>query len=282
MDTMILIKHWKRLFIIFVLAFCAFLLPRVALNFFYYPDNHYYGYRPDIFERVDFTAKDGTHLTGWFIPSTKAHPLEAIATVIHAHGNAGNMTAHWPLVSWLPERNFNVFMFDYRGFGDSEGKPTPEGLCDDTESAIDYVRQREDIDPERLVLLGQSLGGNNVIAAVGRGDRQGIKAIAIDSTFLSYSASANDAVPGIGYLLDNSYSAERYIASLSPIPLLLLHGTDDHVIATYHTEKLFELAAAPKQKIIIPGGKHIDAFTPRHGDIYRDKLVEFYRSALAH
>ncbi|WP_414164524.1 alpha/beta hydrolase [Superficieibacter sp. BNK-5] len=282
MDTMILIKHWKRLFIIFVLTFCAFLLPRVALNFFYYPDNHYYGYRPDIFERVEFTAKDGTHLTGWFIPSTKAPPLEANATVIHAHGNAGNMTAHWPLVSWLPERNFNVFMFDYRGFGDSEGKPTPEGLCDDTESAIDYVRQREDIDPERLVLLGQSLGGNNVIAAVGRGDRQGIKAIAIDSTFLSYSASANDAVPGIGFLLDDDYSAQRYIASLSPIPLLLLHGTDDHVIATYHTEKLFELAAEPKQKIIIPGGKHIDAFASRHGDTYRNKLVEFYLSALAH
>lgn len=282
MDTMSLIKHWKRLFIIFVLAFCAFLLPRVALNFFYYPDNHYYGYRPDIFERVDFTAKDGTHLTGWFIPSTKAHPHDAIATVIHAHGNAGNMTAHWPLVSWLPERNFNVFMFDYRGFGDSQGKPTPEGLCDDTESAIDYVRQREDIDPERLVLLGQSLGGNNLIAAVGRGDRQGIKAIAIDSTFLSYSASASDVVPGIGFLLDDEYSAERYIASLSPIPLLLLHGTDDHVIATRHTEKLFALAGAPKQKIIIPGGRHIDAFTSRHGDVYRDKLVAFYLSALAH
>nr|WP_245880247.1 alpha/beta hydrolase [Superficieibacter electus] len=273
-------KHWKRFFILFILVICVWLLPRVALNFFYYPDNHFYGYRPDIFERVDFTAKDGTHLTGWFIPSTQSNPHDAIATVIHAHGNAGNMTAHWPLVSWLPDRDFNLFMFDYRGYGDSEGTPTPEGLCDDTDSAINYVRQREDVDPNRLVLLGQSLGGNNMIAAVGRGNRQGIKAIAIDSTFLSYSASANDAVPGIGYLLHNDFSAERYIASLSPIPLLLLHGTDDHVIATWHTEKLFDLASEPKQKIIIPGGKHIDVFTSRHGDLYRDKLVEFYRSAL--
>lgn len=77
--------------------------------------------------------------------------------MIHVHGNAGNMSAHWPLVSWLPERNVNLFMFDYRGFGESEGTPSQEGLQDDTKSAIDYVRHRDDVNPERLVLLGQSL-----------------------------------------------------------------------------------------------------------------------------
>ncbi len=87
--------------------------------------------------------------------------------MIHVHGNAGNMSAHWPLVSWLPERNVNLFMFDYRGFGESEGTPSQEGLLDDTKSAIDYVRHRADVNPERTVLLGQSTGGNNVLAAVG-------------------------------------------------------------------------------------------------------------------
>lgn len=54
--------------------------------------------------------------------------------MIHVHGNAGNMSAHWPLVSWLPERNVNLFMFDYRGFGESEGTPSQEGLLDDTKA----------------------------------------------------------------------------------------------------------------------------------------------------
>ncbi|MBD3969552.1 alpha/beta hydrolase, partial [Xanthomonas citri pv. citri] len=83
---------------------------------------------------------DGTRLQGWFIPSSTGPADNAIATIIHAHGNAGNMSAHWPLVSWLPERNFNVFMFDYRGFGKSKGTPSQAGLLDDTQSAINVVR----------------------------------------------------------------------------------------------------------------------------------------------
>lgn len=122
----------------------------------YYPDNKVYGPTPAEAESITFTAKDGTHLHGWFIPTAFGRPENAVATVIHAHGNAGNMSAHWPLVSWLPERNVNLFMFDYRGFGESEGTPSQEGLLDDTKSAIDYVRHRADVNPERPVLLGQS------------------------------------------------------------------------------------------------------------------------------
>ncbi len=69
------------------------------------------------------------------------------------------MPAHWPLVSWLPERNFNVFMFDYRGFGKSKGTPSQAGLLDDTQSAINVVRHRSDVNPQRLVLFGRVLAG---------------------------------------------------------------------------------------------------------------------------
>ncbi|KKO34267.1 hypothetical protein XA41_09405, partial [Escherichia coli] len=149
----------KILFILFVVAFCVYLVPRVAINFFYYPDDKIYGPDPWSAESVEFTAKDGTRLQGWFIPSSTGPADNAIATIIHAHGNAGNMSAHWPLVSWLPERNFNVFMFDYRGFGKSKGTPSQAGLLDDTQSAINVVRHRSDVNPQRLVLFGQSIGG---------------------------------------------------------------------------------------------------------------------------
>ena len=158
-----------------VVAFCIYLIPRIAINFFYYPDDKIYGPEPWSAESVEFTAKDGTHLQGWFIPSSTGPADNAIATIIHAHGNAGNMSAHWPLVSWLPERNFNVFMFDYRGFGKSKGTPSQAGLLDDTQSAINVVRHRSDVNPQRLVLFGQSIGGANILDVVGQGDREGIQ-----------------------------------------------------------------------------------------------------------
>lgn len=142
----------KSLFILFIIVVCIYLLPRVAINAFYYPDNKVYGPPPAEAESITFTAKDGTHLHGWFIPTAFGRPENAVATVIHVHGNAGNMSAHWPLVSWLPERNVNLFMFDYRGFGESEGTPSQEGLQDDTKSAIDY---ESGSDGRRTHLLGR-------------------------------------------------------------------------------------------------------------------------------
>ena len=270
----------KIVFILFVILFCVYLIPRIAINFFYYPDDKIYGPDPWSAESVEFTAKDGTRLHGWFIPSATGPAENAIATVIHAHGNAGNMSAHWSLVSWLPERNFNVFMFDYRGFGKSKGRPSQAGLLDDTQSAINVVRHRSDVNPQRLVLFGQSIGGANMVSALGNGDREGIRAVILDSTFASYSSIANQMIPGSGFFMDDSYNAERFIAEVSPIPVLIIHGKADRVIPWEQSERLYDLTREPKQKIILPDGEHIDAFSERHGGVYRDQMVNFILNAL--
>lgn len=270
----------KIVFILFVILFCVYLIPRIAINFFYYPDDKIYGPDPWSAESVEFTAKDGTRLHGWFIPSATGPAENAIATVIHAHGNAGNMSAHWPLVSWLPERNFNVFMFDYRGFGKSKGRPSQAGLLDDTQSAINVVRHRSDVNPQRLVLFGQSIGGANMVSALGNGDREGIRAVILDSTFASYSSIANQMIPGSGFFMDDSYNAERFIAEVSPIPVLIIHGKADRVIPWEQSERLYDLTREPKQKINLPDGEHIDAFSERHGGVYRDQMVNFILNAL--
>ncbi|BED96939.1 alpha/beta hydrolase [Escherichia fergusonii] len=270
----------KIVFILFVILFCVYLIPRIAINFFYYPDDKIYGPDPWSAESVEFTAKDGTRLHGWFIPSATGPAENAIATVIHAHGNAGNMSAHWPLVSWLPERNFNVFMFDYRGFGKSKGRPSQAGLLDDTQSAINVVRHRSDVNPQRLVLFGQSIGGANMVSALGNGDREGIRAVILDSTFASYSSIANQMIPGSGFFMDDSYNAERFIAEVSPIPVLIIHGKADRVIPWEQGERLYDLTREPKQKINLPDGEHIDAFSERHGGVYRDQMVNFILNAL--
>lgn len=270
----------KIVFILFVILFCVYLIPRIAINFFYYPDDKIYGPDPWSAESVEFTAKDGTRLHGWFIPSATGPAENAIATVIHAHGNAGNMSAHWPLVSWLPERNFNIFMFDYRGFGKSKGRPSQAGLLDDTQSAINVVRHRSDVNPQRLVLFGQSIGGANMVSALGNGDREGIRAVILDSTFASYSSIANQMIPGSGFFMDDSYNAERFIAEVSPIPVLIIHGKANRVIPWEQSERLYDLTREPKQKIILPDGEHIDAFSERHGGVYRDQMVNFILNAL--
>lgn len=270
----------KIVFILFVILFCVYLIPRIAINFFYYPDDKIYGPDPWSAESVEFTAKDGTRLHGWFIPSATGPAENAIATVIHAHGNAGNMSAHWPLVSWLPERNFNVFMFDYRGFGKSKGRPSQAGLLDDTQSAINVVRHRSDVNPQRLVLFGQSIGGANMVSALGNGDREGIRAVILDSAFASYSSIANQMIPGSGFFMDDSYNAERFIAEVSPIPVLIIHGKADRVIPWEQGERLYDLTREPKQKINLPDGEHIDAFSERHGGVYRDQMVNFILNAL--
>ncbi|MCL2872468.1 MAG: alpha/beta hydrolase [Betaproteobacteria bacterium] len=265
--------------------FCALSLSGCLIDsVFYHPSQIDYGNPGQEglkYEAVHFVSRDGTQLSGWFLPAANiADPRHAKGTVIHVHGNAENVSAHWPLVGWLPLRGYNVLMFDYRGFGQSKGAPEPKGAFEDTQSALDYVRTRADVDPEKFLVFAQSLGGNNAIAAIGAGDRAGIRAIAIESTFYSYSAIADDKLPGSGLLANDDYSADRYVGKLAPIPLLLIHGTADTLVPPQHSERLFVIAGEPKQLVLVPGGGHIDAMTARFGDTYRDLLVAFFDDAL--
>jgi fermentation-respiration switch protein FrsA (DUF1100 family) len=261
------------------------LLTGCVQGLFYLPDNILYdtprraGLR---FEQVSFPSKDGTRLVGWFIPASGySDSRNAKGTVVHFHANAQNLSAHWQFVEWLPRRGFNLFVFDYRGYGASEGTPDPEGVFEDSGSALDYVRSRPDVNPDQLVLLGQSLGGANAIAVVGSGNRKGVKAIVIEATFYSYSSIASDKVSWAGALMDDTFSPERYIANLSPIPFLLLHGTADSVIPFLHATKLFGKANEPKRLIAVEGGSHIEAFTPRFGTTYMDIVSVFLDEALS-
>jgi uncharacterized protein len=181
---------------------------------------------------------------------------------------------------WLPQRGFNTFVCEYRGYCASLGSPEPKGVLQDCNAALEYMRKRAGVDPTRLLVLGQSLGGTNAIAAVGAGNRAGVKAIAIDSTFYSYSSIANDKIFGAGMLVDDTYSADRYIASFAPIPLLLLHGSADAVISYAHSRRLFDKAWGLKTLITVEGGGQIEAFTQRFGMCYQDAVVEFFGAAL--
>ena len=255
-----------------------------AQSMFYYPDRVLYGTPAQAelqFEQVRFASADGTELAGWLIPAVGiASMREAKGTVIHFHGNAQNMSAHWEYSGWLARRGFNVFVFDYRGYGASAGSPAPRGVYEDSVAALRYVRARSDLDPGRLLVFGQSLVGTQAIVAVGAGERAGVCAVAVEATFLSYSTIASEKVSGAGLLMNDDYSAERYIAKLAPIPLLLIHGSADEVIPASHSERLHVLAGEPKTLVRVPGGRHIESMSLRFGETYRDRLVRFFEGAL--
>ena len=262
----------------------SLLLAGCIQNLFYQPDHVLYetpqqrGLR---YEHVTFRSKDGTRLVGWMIPSAiHADPKRARGTVVHFHGNAQNMSAHWRFVEWLPRRGFNVFVFDYRGYGASEGSPEPKGVFEDSNAALDYVRARPDIDPDRLLILGQSLGGANAIAVVGSGNRKGVRGVVIEATFTSYSAIASEKLSGAGAFMDDALSPERFIAQLAPLPLLLIHGSADVVIPYHHATDLIAAAREPKRLVTIDGGGHIEAFSPRFGTKYMDIVSAFFDDVL--
>ncbi|MEN9724179.1 MAG: putative lipoprotein, partial [Pseudomonadota bacterium] len=164
----------------------------------YQPSRFHYGYpeRAKIhYEKVDFKSRDGTALTGWFFPAVKRNSRGPIPTVIQFHGNAENMTSHFFSLYWLIEAGYNVFTFDYRGYGRSEGSPDQAGVNLDVLAAIDYVRGRIPASNScrDLILYGQSLGG----AALARGladleDRSRISAVILEGSFYSYRKIAQD------------------------------------------------------------------------------------------
>ena len=274
-----------------LLIFGCYIVPLKIQGAFFYPDNIIYDETPANqnlpFEDIRFTSLDGTSLHGWFVPAQYG-VADSLGTVIHMHGNAANIIDHWHFSKWLPEAGYNVFIFDYRGYGQSENKtPTFKGVYEDSISAINYVRSRTDIDTTKLLVLGQSLGGTNAIASIGssrtEGDaKNGICGMVIDSTFYSYSEIVNDKLPYAGLLVNNDYGADRYVQALSPIPLLFIHGTADVLIPIKHSERLYTLANEPKELITAENIEHAMALSDYASltNHYQNKVLSFFAQAI--
>ncbi len=254
-------------------------------SMFYYPDREEYDspHRAGLaFEQVYFNSPDGTRLSGWFIPAKGVDsPREAKGTVIHLHGNAQNMTAHWSFAEFVPSRGYNLFTFDYRGFGQSEGQPDPKGIFEDSVAALDYLRSRTDIDTGKIFVFGQSLGGMLAIAAAGASPK-GIRAVLAEAPFHSYSATVKDKMPNAGLVLDDTYCATTYVAKIAPIPLLFIHGTRDAVVPYSHSVRLMAEAGEPKELVTIENGDHVDAMIDHiRGSKYQDRMIAFFDAALS-
>ena len=226
------------------------------------------------YEAIKFSSGDGTPLTGLFFPAAGA-PL---ATVVHFHGNAQNMTAHYPYSAWLAREGFNVFIFDYRGYGRSEGRVSEEGTYRDGEAALKYLRNREEIDPRRIVFFGRSLGA---AVAADLATREECLALILETPFVSIREMAKAAFPflPIGPLLRIRYDVAEKIKK-AKAPILVLHGDKDEVVPFEQGKRVFETASQPKEFYAIRGAHHNDTYIVG-GDAYFAALKDFIDRATA-
>lgn len=230
------------------------------------------------YEDVNFKSADGTALHGWFLPARGAAPK---ATVVFSHGNSGSLGHHIGFVMWLVEAGYHVFMYDYRGFGKSGGSVDRRGMIDDVQAAFRYVATRRDVDATRLVSFGHSMGGAKSITALAEEKPNGLRAVIADGTFACYQDMARHFAGDLGVnITTKQWSPEAHVAGLSPVPLLIVHGSNDEVVPFAQGNRLHEVAVNPKTLFKVEQGRHGDALSRDNG-AYRRKTLTWLAQVLA-
>ncbi len=218
------------------------------------------------------TTEDGVKIHGWFAAADSA-----LATLIMSHGNAGNISHRIPIIRELQRRKFNVLMYDYRGYGRSEGSPDEEGIYKDGRAVFDYALKLPEVDPQRVLLWGTSLGG---AAAVDVALHRRAAGLILESTFSSAKDVARTIYPflPVHLVLRSQFNSAEKIQNIT-IPVLVMHGNRDSIIPIALGRKLFRAANDPKEFYEITGADHNDTFFTGV-NAYYDKVSLFARTAL--
>jgi len=202
------------------------------------------------FENVRFQTGDGVELHGWFFPAHTDSPRGHVAFLI-CHGNGGNISHRLGLCGALLETGASVFSFDYRGYGQSAGRPSEEGTYQDAQAAHAWLRQRG-FRGETVIAFGESLGGG-VVSELAL--RETVGAIVLQSTFTSIPDIGAELFPSLPVRWINTIKYDTR-AKLPRIrtPVLVMHSRADDLVGFRHGEKLFAAANEPKIFCELQGG----------------------------
>ena len=224
------------------------------------------------YEDVHFTSADGTKLHGWFIPGHNASQTNP-ATIVFSHGNAGSIGHHLGFIMWLVQAGHNVFMYDYRGFGKSAGDINRAGMIEDVQAAFQYISRRTDVNPQRILSYGHSLGGAKSIVALAQSPQLRLRGIMIEGTFSSYKSIAS-AIGGAfaENLVTDELSPQDYISKIHGTPLLVIHGTHDEIVPVSHAQTLLQKAQSPKTFFEVQDGQHGNSLSRNNG-AYRARML---------
>lgn len=221
------------------------------------------------FEDVRFQASDGTPLHGWYVPCVNAR-----ATILFCHGNAGNISHRLDSLLIFNRLGLNVFIFDYRGYGMSGGKPSERGTEMDARAAWQWLRSVRGCDPERLIVFGRSLGG---AVAAGLACERPCAAVILESAFISYADMGRVHYPWlpVGLIARYRYATREKARRLS-VPVLIVHSPDDEIVPFGHGRAIYDACPEPRSFLEIGGG-HNEGFL-LSGQAYLQGLERFISS----
>lgn len=220
------------------------------------------------FEDADFTAADGTKLHGWYLPAENPQ-----AVILFCHGNAGNVTHRDDVLLDLPRHvNASLLVFDYRGYGKSEGSPNEAGVLADARAARAWLAKRSGVTERDIVLWGESIGG---AVAVDLAAEDGARGLILENAFTSLPDVAAHHYPWlpVRWLMRGQLNSLGKISRYHG-PLLMVHADSDSVVPHAFGQRLFAAANEPKRFITQPNADHND---PRN-DAFWKALRQFIMS----
>lgn len=224
------------------------------------------------YEDVYFKTEDGLVLNGWFVPASVPAPkilaqeLTSSLTVLFCHGNAGNISHRLDKIRIFHDLGLNVFIFDYRGYGKSKrnspilpfcGRLSEKGTYRDALAAYHYLTGKRNISPGKIVIYGESLGGNIAIHLAGRTK---VGFLISDSAFTSTVDMGRIVYPylPVKWMVSYRYDALNKIQNVK-IPVLIIHSKNDEIVPFQHAQAIFEAANEPKAMFVL-SGSHNDGF----------------------
>jgi pimeloyl-ACP methyl ester carboxylesterase len=225
------------------------------------------------FEDRQFESKDGTALHGWWVPRK-----DAKAAILFCHGNGGNITNYAPAIARLGKNlGVSVLIFDYRGYGKSEGSPSEQGLYEDAEAAFAELTGPLGVAPDRVIIYGHSLG---TAVATELAMRRRAAGLVLEAPFTSMTEMIRRAVPFLKPedLVSAKYDTIAKIPKLA-VPLLVAHGTRDKTIPVQMGREVFEAAPQPKDYYEVDDAGHSDCSV--RGEEFYDRLRDLIDRATA-
>ncbi len=243
------------------------------------------------YEEISLTTGDDLKISGWYIPGRQPH------AIILVHGIDGNRTGVLPEAAILAEAGYHLALIDLRGHGQSEGNEATYGYREalDVQAAIDYLDARPEI--EQIGALGTSYGGAAVARAAAIDPR--LRAVVIESSFSSLPDAVEDAfddrsifprwpfAPLLVALAERRVGLEisqvdsaRDLATIHPRPVLIIHGTNDHLFPPYHAQKMYQAAQEPKELWLIEGLGHSSPVSGRKAE-FKARVVTFFEKAFS-
>ncbi len=264
MQTILWIAGILLLFYVAIMA----LLYAFQSKFIYFPSREVLVTPASIgldFDDVRLQTEDGVSIAGWYVPAEKNSKV-----VLFFHGNGGNISHRLDTIELLHRLGLNVLIIDYRGYGQSQGVTDEQGTYLDAEAAWRYLVEKRHIDPERIIILGRSLGGG---IASWLAWRHPPKALILEATFTSVTDMAGQQYPFLPtkWLTRNRYDTAARLPEIE-VPVFIVHSPSDDVIPFAHGQRLFALANEPKVFLEIEGG-HNEGFI--FSQVYREGLKAF-------